>query len=38
MKTEAEVCAAVDAAHAAGAHSIAEIPYPWIRSRTVDTQ
>ena len=38
MKTDAEVRAAIDAAKAAGADSIAEIPYPWIRSRTVDTQ
>ena len=38
MHSEAEVRAAVDSAQAAGADSIAEIPYPWIRSRTVDTQ
>lgn len=37
-KTEAEVRAAVDAVHASGADSIAEIPYPTIASMTVDTQ
>lgn len=37
-KTEAEVRAGVDAVHASGAESIAEIPYPTITSMTVDTQ
>ena len=38
MKDEAEVRAAVDAAKASGADSIAEVAYPALASMTVDTQ
>jgi imidazolonepropionase-like amidohydrolase len=38
MTSVGEVRAAIDAAHASGADSIAEVPYPSVASMTVDTQ